>query len=127
MEDAEVEIPIMCEECGANKKDVIIKPCNHFEYCFKCLIKEINFNQDQLCPTCNCVNDILSKAVTGVLVIEQIIGSVNLKVLQEFLMKQDEVAAAPESIDKPLEIPVEENFTIKMQKGLTNSEAQLPK
>lgn len=124
----EAELPMRCEECGIHKKDIIMKPCNHFEFCFQCLNKEINFSLEQTCPTCNKVCLYFKQQITGVLVVEQIIASTNFKVLQEYVIKQD-IGAAQTSVPVPEgspSVPNEIPFTLKLpvrtKKEVSNSE-----
>lgn len=87
------DIKHQCEECNSRKKDIVILPCHHFEQCSWCLIRESIFATDHRCPTCSQVIQ-LYQAIEGVLIVEQIIGSHNLKVVHEFAPKQ-EIGSVP--------------------------------
>lgn len=50
-----VEVKYQCEDCFTNKKDLVLLPCNHFEFCSSCIFRDSQFGVNHLCLTCNTV------------------------------------------------------------------------
>ena len=67
-----------CTSCLQRKRDVIFRPCLHDSFCAKCLGSSMG-TQSQCCPVC-------LQACTSLLLYERILGSVNVKVLGDFIL-----------------------------------------
>ncbi len=75
---------VICSDCSSSKCDLIMKPCLHFELCSDCYGGK--YPNNQACPVCKQVPS-AHQSVASVLVVEQVIGSTNFKVLQEYIPK----------------------------------------
>ena len=80
----------LCGSCKLQKKEIMIRPCNHVDCCLECIARDLDILVH--CPVCQVVRSFQQK-IDSVCVFEHIIGSNSLKVLEEYVkpMKKDNV------------------------------------
>ncbi len=72
----------LCTSCKSCKKEILVRPCHHFDSCLECIAKDLDILVH--CPVCQVVR-LAHQKIDSVCVFEHIIGSNSLKVLEEYV------------------------------------------